>query len=614
MTVLYRLHQYLHWRGKRRKDSRWRVAPMLDVVLRYVDPATAGRVLDLGPRNDYEVRCVIAAGFRQVDALDLCAQTDLIRRGDMQAMPYEDSRFDLVIASHVFEHAHSQRRAAQEIARVVRPWGLVWIAVPKGAVPNVHDRWRFERVEDVIRPFREAGVAPFVEWEGSRSSEVRVLLTLSKPAAARRILVALSDARMVRDWVGSGLVGMLCDREHGVVVLVPATLAEKVRQQALPFATVEPWEPHRGPRWVRWVLRWPIRTLSYAIRARWSGPAGEAYRHKLALRRPKRQRLGAAVAAIVARLISRWCVADKGGDRALRGAARVLTFLGQSRAANRLLDDLRPDVVVAPTMLHEGTEIPLLSAAKRRGIKVVVAVGSLDTLVSKGTLLVKPDRLLVWGKEQRDAAQTAHGFGADVLGQDIVEVTGPPQFDVYGTVDPGDPKPEVYVVGSSLQYWADGESVRLMLEAAQDDLGVTIAFSPHPRRSGETWDWTGPEMAERLRRSLCLVSAWSTLAVEAALCGRPTLFVAYGQGVPRFGQWPHMQPILDWPDVRICRSPEELLQGIRDLVSGAWVPDRPMLRWGALMQARADGNARERIVKVIEEVSATTARGRTLGP
>lgn len=106
-----------------------------------------------------------------------------------------------------------------------------------------------------------------------------------------------------------------------------------------------------------------------------------------------------------------------------------------------------------------------------------------------------------------------------------------------------------------------------------------------------------------LRSSLCCITAWSTVSVEAALVGTPTLFVAYGQGVPRFGQWPHMRPILAWSGVRVCYTPEELLQGIRDLVSGAWVPNRVRLRREAMAQALGDGRARERIVAAIGEVA-----------
>ena len=222
----------------------------------------------------------------------------------------------------------------------------------------------------------------------------------------------------------------------------------------------------------------------------------------------------------------------------------------------------------------------------------------MDTLVSKGALLVPPDRLLVWGEAQRNEARAWH----DLPWEQIV-VTGPPAFDVYGEPAPPQPKRTVYLAGSSVQYFQSVAEVKAMLEDAQGDLGVTIDFSPHPRRSGETWDWTNPEIAQRLRDALCLVCAWSTLAIEAALCGTPTLFVAYGQGVPRFGQWPHMREILQWPDVRICRSAEELRQGIRDLVSGAWRPDPERLRRLAQRQARADGLAGERIIEAIEEVA-----------
>jgi SAM-dependent methyltransferase len=57
--------------------------------------------------------------------------------GDALRMPFPDAHFDAVIAAEVLEHIPDDEAAMAEIARVVRPGGLVAVSVP---------RWLPERV------------------------------------------------------------------------------------------------------------------------------------------------------------------------------------------------------------------------------------------------------------------------------------------------------------------------------------------------------------------------------------------------------------------------------------------------------------------------------------
>jgi SAM-dependent methyltransferase len=52
-------------------------------------------------------------------------------RGDTFHLPFADSSIDCVIASEVLEHLHQDREALEEIARVLRPAGLLAISVPR---------------------------------------------------------------------------------------------------------------------------------------------------------------------------------------------------------------------------------------------------------------------------------------------------------------------------------------------------------------------------------------------------------------------------------------------------------------------------------------------------
>ncbi len=50
--------------------------------------------------------------------------------GDATALPFPDGVFDRVIAAEVLEHVPSDQRALSEIARVLRPGGLLAVTVP----------------------------------------------------------------------------------------------------------------------------------------------------------------------------------------------------------------------------------------------------------------------------------------------------------------------------------------------------------------------------------------------------------------------------------------------------------------------------------------------------
>lgn len=60
---------------------------------------------------------------------------------DREPLPYADARFDIVTSSEVVEHLENYRRAIREIARVLRPGGVVVLTTPN--VLNMKSRLRF---------------------------------------------------------------------------------------------------------------------------------------------------------------------------------------------------------------------------------------------------------------------------------------------------------------------------------------------------------------------------------------------------------------------------------------------------------------------------------------
>lgn len=105
---------------------------------RTILPATAiqglgpdSKVLSIGPRTEGELLNLVAHGFRpdNIRGLDLISYSPWVDLGDMHAMPYEDSSFDLVISNCVIGYSDRRELAAQEMVRVVRNGGVVSVSV-----------------------------------------------------------------------------------------------------------------------------------------------------------------------------------------------------------------------------------------------------------------------------------------------------------------------------------------------------------------------------------------------------------------------------------------------------------------------------------------------------
>jgi SAM-dependent methyltransferase len=138
--------------------------PVADVVVEAADVGPAWRVLDAAAGDGNVARAALARGAR-VDACDFAAA--MVERGrarcpgahwrlaDVQALPYDDGRFDAVLSSFGAVIAPRARRTAAELVRVVRPGGVVALTawVPRG-LPG--------RLDELAPP--PEGVRPPSDW------------------------------------------------------------------------------------------------------------------------------------------------------------------------------------------------------------------------------------------------------------------------------------------------------------------------------------------------------------------------------------------------------------------------------------------------------------------
>ena len=168
----YLIAQFRHTFSKRHKDASFRINPAIKVLSEVGGLPYGSLVLDIGVRNRIEPDLLGRAGWR-VTATDLFPMARGIRQADVCGLPFTDSSFSAVVASHVLEHAHDPDQALREVARVLKPGGLLWAAWPTGFRLTAHDRVDYGSASNFHERFpRQAEIL----WRQNDATESRVLM------------------------------------------------------------------------------------------------------------------------------------------------------------------------------------------------------------------------------------------------------------------------------------------------------------------------------------------------------------------------------------------------------------------------------------------------------
>ena len=113
----------------------------------------------------------------------------------------------------------------------------------------------------------------------------------------------------------------------------------------------------------------------------------------------------------------------------LRRVERAIPYRREVAAA---FARLQPDVLLVTPLLYFGSrQVDYVRAAKARGIRSVLAVGSWDHLTTKGLTHELPDRIVVWNELQRTEAVELHGARPEQ-----VTVTGAQAYDHWFATTP----------------------------------------------------------------------------------------------------------------------------------------------------------------------------------
>jgi len=318
----------------------------------------------------------------------------------------------------------------------------------------------------------------------------------------------------------------------------------------------------------------------------------------------------------------------------------------------QLLLQLRPDVLVHPTVFDGYFINDFVMVGRRLGIPTVAIMNSWDNPSSKRSVVGQPDWVLVWGPQTK-----AHAVKYMGIDPDRAVSCGAAQFEIYERppritrdefcrrhqIDPG--KRLLLYAGSSK---GSDEFEHLRIIEAAIDRGelqnVAVIYRPHPWGAGGykgerllDYSWRHVAIDASMRSYLetvradiskkrfladyadthdtlscidALVSPLSTIILEAALHGKPVLcLLAEPKGGSRFDfekRLVHFDDLYNCPAVLMAQDENALVPKLAELLGhvgdGAFAADlRAACRH---FVAEFDEPFSERIVGVLERVVA----------
>ncbi len=177
--LYFRLHSIVSFNQRSKAQSNLRALDdALKMLQRQFPPAS---VLDFGcgfgvSLFSFPKTVAIAGVDISANAIRNCKRlsTMLRRNGEFYvsdgttSFPFDDNRFELVIASHSLEHIENERFVFSEMIRCARPGGLLLINVPINEVVNDPKHVRKYSTEKLSVLFSQHGLLPVLFQQSNK--------------------------------------------------------------------------------------------------------------------------------------------------------------------------------------------------------------------------------------------------------------------------------------------------------------------------------------------------------------------------------------------------------------------------------------------------------------
>src|SRR6267378_6823015 len=172
-AIMRRVEETHWWFAGRRRI----IKSFLERLCRDVKVESAGNSRNYAPLSILDVGCGTGANLEMLsefgeaegvdisgEALTFCRERGLenVKQGEAEALPFEDSSFDLVTGLDVVEHLDDDLAGLKEMRRVLRPGGRALVFVPAfmflwGVQDDISHHRRRYSMKELKRVVREAG-------------------------------------------------------------------------------------------------------------------------------------------------------------------------------------------------------------------------------------------------------------------------------------------------------------------------------------------------------------------------------------------------------------------------------------------------------------------------
>lgn len=337
---------------------------------------------------------------------------------------------------------------------------------------------------------------------------------------------------------------------------------------------------------------------------------------------------------------------------------RLLRFLILATPAEPKADELmrmyRPDMLFAASLTNFEFDVPLAKAAKKRGVKIVGMGRSWDNFSSHGLVRVVPNVLIMQNGFLKDMA----AIHQDMHEQRIpMHIIGVPHYDIYKDEGLLESREEFFKKNKLdsnkklILYGAMGEFLFIHEKGVADVLEriieenklsspAQVIFRAHPRfrssldhvkvmkhvaldrivESGEKGFSVETGEAKHfinlLHHADVVVTGASTIAIDAAVMGRPIICVAFDGIAERVPHWnsvkrfydtyTHFEALMATGGARRADTPDELARYINEYFKH---PERDAEARKEILRLFVNpfnGNATERLISVLaEEINNT---------
>ena len=310
-------------------------------------------------------------------------------------------------------------------------------------------------------------------------------------------------------------------------------------------------------------------------------------------------------------------------------------FFARDAALAEFLRRRAPRLVIAPASAMDSYSHLVVRSAEQLGIATAMLVSHWDYFSKKGLLRVEPRRIYVWGDDMRRSAIEHNGVAPARLG-----VLGAPQFDKY--LRPLDARRDdarrrleiepaqrlLLFPGTSAPF--DERAVLATLDEtiAQDPAlrDVRLLYRPHPRawarksarevdparlpnvRLDDPGQTSEAHYLDLMAAIDAVVSPFSTMTLEAALCGKPSLCIGFSD---RVNAWDfaeatnteHIRSLAGRRWLTVCAERSRVPAMFREFVAGLGEP-RLAERIRAEVRSTVFYNERSYAARLAERVGA----------